>query len=201
MTWSGRRVGDEEEAVLLLLDLPAEAHERFGAPGQLSIELVFPRGEPRVDFVVQWFDKPANRLPEAAWFSFVLPDHGLRWRRSWRMDKLGEWVSPLDVVRNGNRRLHAVGSGLCADDGRLAVSVETLDAPLVAPGRPSLIDFGNRQPDLRDGLHFNLHNNLWGTDFPQWYEDDALFRFSLRLTHRRAGGDMPRRSRCPGRDG
>ena len=133
VTWSGRRVGDEEEAVLLLLDLPAEAHERFGAPGQLSIELVFPRGEPRVDFVVQWFDKPASRLPEAAWFSFVLPDHGPRWRRSWRMDKLGEWVSPLDVVRNGNRRLHAVGSGLCADDGRLAVSVETLDAPWSRP--------------------------------------------------------------------
>ena len=94
VTWSGRRIGDQQEAVLLLLDLPAEAHERFGAPGQLSIELVFPRGEPRVDFVVQWFDKPANRLPEAAWFSFVLPDHGPRWRRSWRMDKLGEWVSP-----------------------------------------------------------------------------------------------------------
>ena len=118
VTWSGRRIGDEQEAVLLLLDLPAEAHERFGAPGQLSIEVVFPRAEPRVDFVVQWFDKPASRLPEAAWFSFVLPDHGPRWRRSWRMDKLGEWVSPLDVVRNGNRRLHAVGSGLCADDGR-----------------------------------------------------------------------------------
>ena len=182
VTWSGRRIGDQQEAVLLLLDLPAEAHERFGAPGQLSVEVVFPRAEPRVDFVVQWFDKPASRLPEAAWFSFVLPDHGPRWRRSWRMDKLGEWVSPLDVVRNGNRRLHAVGSGLCADDGEHAVSVETLDAPLVAPGRPSLIDFGNRQPDLRDGLHFNLHNNLWGTDFPQWYEDDAMFRFSLRLT-------------------
>ena len=50
------------------------------------------------------------------------------------------------------------------------------------PDGRACIDFGNRQPDLRDGLHFNLHNNLWGTDFPQWYEDDALFRFSLRLT-------------------
>ena len=74
------------------------------------------------------------------------------------------------------------GAACALTTGEHAVSVETLDAPLVAPGRPSLIDFGNRQPDLRDGLHFNLHNNLWGTDFPQWYEDDALFRFSLRLT-------------------
>jgi hypothetical protein len=181
VTWAGRQTGQQQEAVLLLLALPAEAHEPFGSPKQLSIEVLFPRAEPRVDFVVQWFDKPASRLPEAAWFSFVLPDLGPRWRRSWRMDKLGQWVSPLDVVRNGNRRMHAVGTGLCADDGTHAVSVETLDAPLVAPGRPGLLDFTNRQPDLRDGLHFNLHNNLWGTDFPQWYEDDARFRFSLRF--------------------
>jgi hypothetical protein len=164
----------------------------FGSPRQLSIEVQFPRAEPGVDFVVQWFDKPASRLPEAAWFSFVLRDLGTRWRKSWRMDKLGQWVSPLDVVRNGNRRLHAVGTGLRADDGTHAASVETLDAPLVAPGRSSLLDFSNRQPDLREGLHVNLLNNLWGTDFPQWYEDDALFRFSLRLaTGGAPAGEMP----------
>jgi hypothetical protein len=27
-------------------------------------------------------------------------------------------------------------------------------------------------------MHFNLYNNVWGTNFPMWYEDDARFRFS-----------------------
>ena len=111
------------------------------------------------------------------------------------MDKLGEWVSPNDVIRDGNRHLHAVGSGLRANDETHTVSLETLDAPLVAPGKPAMLDHSNRQPDLRDGVHFNLHNNLWGTDFPQWYEDDARFRFTLRIEPRapvRPGGGEAR---------
>ena len=68
------------------------------------------------------------------------------------------------------------------------MSLETLDAPLVAPGKPAMLDHDNRQPDLRDGIHFNLHNNLWGTDFPQWYEDDARFRFTLRIAPRDPAG-------------
>ena len=64
--------------------------------------------------------------------------------------------------------------------GRLAI--ETLDAPLVAPGEPSLLNFNNRQPVLKRGMHFNLYNNVWGTNFPMWYDDDARFRFILRVS-------------------
>ena len=192
-------IGDQQEAVLLLLDLPAEAHERFGAPGQLSIEIVFPRAEPRVDFAVQWFDKPASRLPEAAWFSFVLPDHGPRWRRSWRMDKLGESVSPLDVVRNGNRRLHAVGSGLCADDGQHAVSVETLDARSSRPdGRASSAE--NRRPGLRDGLRSRPPQQPLGHRFPPVVRGRrAVSLQSPADDDQASAGTRARPIACPGR--
>ena len=51
----------------------------------------------------------------------------------------------------------------------------------VAPGEPSLLNFTNEQPDLSKGVHFNLHNNLWGTNFPMWFEDDCRFRFRIRI--------------------
>ena len=35
--------------------------------------------------------------------------------------------------------------------------------------------------DLAGGWHVCLYDNLWGTNFPMWYEDDAKFRFSLRV--------------------
>jgi hypothetical protein len=57
--------------------------------------------------------------------------------------------------------------------------IETLDAPLLVPGEPSLLNFNNKQPPLRRGMHFNLYNNVWGTNFPMWFEGDARFRFSL----------------------
>ena len=99
----------------------------------------------------------------------------------WAFDKMGERISPLDVVRDGNRKLHAVDSGLYYADPPSTLAIETLDAPLVAPGEPSLLNFNNRQPVLSKGMHFNLFNNVWGTNFPMWYEDDARFRFTLRF--------------------
>ncbi len=142
------------------------------------MQIALPNNSPTVHFDFQWFEKPACRLPEALWLSFAprveLPD-------TWLLDKLGSRISPLDVVPNGNRKLHAVGAGLfyAGPDGSL--SLETIDAPLVAPGDPSLLDFNNDLPVLDHGMHFNLYNNVWGTNFGMWYDDDARFRFTLNI--------------------
>ncbi len=182
LTWAGRRAEGDRDTFLLLLEMPAESYQEYGAPREAALLVTFDRFEPVVEFDVQWFSKSASRIPEAAWFSFVPSDRDRsQWHRQWRMEKLGRWISPYDVVRNGNRHLHAVGSGVRAQDARYAISIQTLDAALVAPGRPSLLDFNNRQPDMRQGLHFNLHNNVWATNFPMWYEQDARFRFVLRV--------------------
>ena len=61
-------------------------------------------------------------------------------------------------------------------------TISALDSPLVAPGQRSLLDFNNRQPDMREGVHFCLYNNLWGTNFPMWFEEDCRFRFILDLS-------------------
>jgi hypothetical protein len=76
--------------------------------------------------------------------------------------------------------MHAVGTGVSYRDAQGSLLLETLDAPLVAPGQPSLLNFNNQLPDLQKGMHINLYNNVWGTNFPQWDEEDARFRFVLR---------------------
>ena len=92
---------------------------------------------------------------------------------------MGQAISPLDIVRNGNRHLHAIGRDVRYRDRKGQLAIESLDAPLVAPGEPSLLNFHNRMPTLRRGMHFNLYNNIWGTNFPMWSDDDGLFRFVL----------------------
>jgi hypothetical protein len=164
--------------VFLDLAMPEECSTVYGCPRRLTTELVLPHAEPRVHLIAQWFGKPASRLPEALWLSFNPASTFAQ--GDWRLDKMGQLISPLEVVRNGNRRLHAVGTGVSYDDARGGLAIETLDAPLVAPGEPALLNFTNRQPPLRLGMHFNLYNNVWGTNFPLWYEDDARFRFILR---------------------
>ena len=172
------RVDEAGHHFLLEMALPERCATRYGGPRVLTVEVDLPAQEPALHFTLQWFDKPACRLPEALWFSFSPAGTD---SRGWRMEKMGAWLSPLDVVRNGNRKLHAVDRGVCYREGEQAFKIETLDAPLVAPGAPSLLNFNPTQPALDKGFHFNLYNNVWGTNFPMWYDEDARFRFVVRV--------------------
>jgi hypothetical protein len=166
--------------LLAQLVFAEEASELCGCPKDCALEIMLSADRPEAQLTLQWFEKPACRMPEALWLSF---SPAVR-RGQWRLDKLGEPIDPLDVVRDGNRKLHAVGAGATHDDGRRVFALDTLDAPLIAPGEPSLLNFNNRQPPLARGVHVNLYNNIWGTNFPMWYDDDARFRFALRLSER-----------------
>ena len=89
---------------------------------------------------------------------------------------MNEFIDPADVVSRGARTLHAVEEVIIDDKALLT----NLDSPLVAPGRPSLLNFHNKKPDLKGGVHFNLYNNVWGTNFPMWFGDNMLFRFRIK---------------------
>lgn len=170
-----RRADGGERRALVELAMPEDACERLGCPRRAFLELTLPREGREALLELQWFGKQANRLPEALWLSFDLRGAAMR---GWRMLKLGTWIAPLEVVRDGNRRLHAV-QAIEHADGRGRLRIDLLDAALVAPGEPSLLHFTNRQP-AGGAMHVNLYNNVWGTNFPMWSDDDARFRFVIR---------------------
>ncbi len=168
----------QAQSFLLDLKVADEASSKYGCPRMIWVQVDFPSDKSSIHFDAQWFEKPASRLPEAIWFSF---SPITRRDGQWNMDKLGTAISPLDVIKNGNRKLHAVESGIAYSEQQSRMQIETLDAALVAPGEPSLLNFNNRQPNMKNGMHFNLLNNVWGTNFPMWYDDDARFRFNLAI--------------------
>lgn len=148
-----------------------------GCPQRLTTEYSISKTEPTLQITFQWFDKQANRLPEALWLSFVpLVDK----EGKWVMDKMGQDVDPHDVVKNGGHKLHAVAEGVRYSDKRSNMIVKTLDAPLVAPGERSLLNFDNASPSPDGGMHFCLCNNVWGTNFVMWFDEDMRFRFTLQ---------------------
>jgi hypothetical protein len=177
-----------------LADLDVPGAGDSGCPREMTVETFLPDDEPVVKMVLKWFNKPAARLPEALWFSFtprVAPDGELL------MDKMGQAISPLGVVKNGNRNFHGLIGGLSYKDDKSGFQLDTLDAFLVAPGRRPLLIFDNQQPDLAGGLHFCLFNNLTGTNFTMWFEDDMQFRFVLKF----GGGVAGPRSRQAAEEG
>lgn len=175
--WAGARGG---VAVLVVeLAFAATVEDPVALPSRAFLTVrvhhdpLAPGPTSRVEFDLQLFGVPAARWPAASWWSFapVVGDPG-----AWSMAKLDEWVSPFDVVAGGARTLH------CADRLRhepSGTSLELVDTSLVAPGGPRLLDWSDEQPDLAAGWHVCLHDNVWGTNFPMWFEGDARFRVVL----------------------
>jgi hypothetical protein len=144
-------------------------------PRQIYLEVVLPRDEPLLHLNLSCFQKPATRMPEALWLTFNPVAHT---PKGWSLEKSGEAISPLEVVASGNRHMHAV-SGFSYREGAHRLSVEALDAPIVALGDRTPLGFANAQPELSKGIHSNLYNNAWGTNYLMWYGEDMSFRYVL----------------------
>ncbi|WP_426573239.1 DUF5054 domain-containing protein [Aquihabitans sp. McL0605] len=172
------REAAEREPAELVVELAFErpASDPLGAPARLWVRWTFDPGGGAAEATVWWTEKRANRLPEATWCSFVPV---VTEPERWEIDKLGQRISPLDVVRRGGRALHAVGEGMHHHGPDGGLTIATVDAPLVAPGAPDLLDADPPLPDLAGGFHVLLHDNCWGTNFPMWNEGPARFRFRL----------------------
>ncbi|MGZ2381180.1 DUF5054 domain-containing protein [Rhizobium leguminosarum] len=157
----------------ILLSMPAEAVETYGAPPHVMLHFLA-EGD-RLDLRLTLHDKPANRMPEASFLSFTPDGAG-----DWNFRKMGLWHRSRNIATSGGAQLQAVTSARCdLADG--PVTIETFDAPLVAPQGSDFMTFCRTLPDFTAGIRFNLHNNKWGTNFPMWWQGDfqALFRLSL----------------------
>lgn len=182
---SAERFDDGADTVAVLrLALPAAASEAWGGPRDIRLAYRFPSAPGPITVTLDLRGKDASRLPEASWLGFR-PRTG---PGDWRLTKIETPVDPQSVVRNGNRSLHAVAA--VTHTATRDFSLRPLDAALVAVGRPALYRFDNAVPDPDDGLHVNLHNNMWGTNFTMWFDDDLRFRFELDLD---AAADAGRR--------
>jgi len=124
-------------------------------------------------------DKPANRKPEALFLPFTFPPSA-----KVQLQKIGTQVSSEHVVKGGNERCHAVQHIrliMPEGDGWL---LTPLDTPIITIGQPDLLDFS--RPDRWDRLYLALYNNLWGTNFKMWYEENILCRVIITYERRTA---------------
>lgn len=155
--------------VVVRFTFPEEAYSRFGAPHTAEMKYTFDQDTILADFA--WFGKDANRIAEAIWLGFnpIASDR--------RICKLYGQIDPQHVVSRGNRNLHATDQGVVFG----SLSIHPLDSALVSPQKPCVLDYPNVIPTEEEGLYFGLYNNLWGTNFPMWYEEDARFRFRICL--------------------
>jgi len=164
-------------ARLAIRDREAIQSGRAAFPKKIYLEFFLPNIAPVIHLNFYSFDKPVTRMPESMWLTFnpvVSDPHG------WMLGKSGEQVSPFDVARGGSRQMHAVFKEFSHRENGHSFTVEPLDSPLLAMGKKSPLNFSKDQPDLSSGVHCNLFNNAWGTNYIMWFGEDIRSRFILR---------------------
>lgn len=190
--WSGvlqslyyKNISESSASFLVLLHLKEDLHVSFGAPASIWISINLFSQNKTLQMELQWFNKTATRLPEALWLSFS-PSVGEG--AQWRVHKISSWIDPCDVVVNGSQHLHAVQDGFTCSSGNgvHGLNVKPLDSPLLSVGVLSAFPVPLGSVGSPDAVHYNLYNNLWGTNYIMWYpfikeDKDSKFRFLIQL--------------------
>lgn len=145
--------------LLYLLNFDNDIKEKYGLP---EFYLMI-RGD---DIELKWFGKQPSRLPQAFWFKIK----GMK--EEWSINKLGVWLRPDEII--GSPLICGIDKGIRNDE----ITVFSLDCALVAPYGRRLLQYNCQE--LKQDMYFNLYNNIWNTNFPMWYSDDAIFRFKIQ---------------------
>ena len=172
-----RKVSQEADGERTLCELAFPRKEGVDSrvyPKGMYVETKTYADGKRADVVVTIDRKPAVRLPEAYWLSFRAEDI-----LSIVAEKVGERVDLLDVVEKGNRQMHGIDRyvDLITSSGTIRISSDA--AFLVNVGEAKGLNYSVQMPDKQGGIHFNLSNNLWGTNFSMWNEGSLTYRFSI----------------------
>lgn len=164
-------VSENESSTELLADLAIDEYycDCLGAPRIFQIKYTLDKDGLSAELL--WQDKAANRLPETIMFTLYPNSNSVKYQ------KIGKNVNPYDVVSNGGRKLSAAEKVIFDD-----FEIKNYHSPLVSLGTGKILHFDNKYEKLSDGITFVLYDNIWGTNFPLWYSDNAYFKYRIEPT-------------------
>jgi hypothetical protein len=189
--WTGRNM------LLVELVWDQQLHQEYGAPAATWLKLSTPADDTSdaLDLDVVLVNKTATRMMESMFLTFK-PDgvNSATAPCEWAMDKLGEWVTPLEVMKGGSGGISPIGSGIKCARRRVrqsrarsssSSSSPTMDHMFVRSLDSGVVHWGNANqqandmlplatpiyspPDVRTGAHFVLYDNLWNTNYVYWW--------------------------------
>lgn len=145
--------------------------KELGAPK--TVQITYKLSKYDLKFNVSWFEKDANRLTEAIYLHLYPQTNQIM------LKKLGGLINPFDVVGMGAKKLHAVQSVQFEKKGK-TVNVYNFHSPLFSLGKGKILEFDDKYENpKKDGVSFVLYDNVWGTNFPLWYSENASFDFVI----------------------
>lgn len=149
--------------------------ETYGNAEEIVLRFIF-AGEV-VGVEAQLKGKSASPYTESGSLVLSLPMDNVKYG----INKNGYVLNPKkDIADWANHAMYCAEDFVTAKEDEKKLCVVSLDAPLLGIGETGIYKFRKKYRKKRPQLYFNLFNNMWGTNFPQWIEGDFSWRFLLR---------------------
>jgi alpha-mannosidase len=109
-----------------------------------------------------------------------------------RVGRVGSIVDPaVAFLENSSRQTFWTNPGVAVFNDRLGVGVTAIDTPLTSLGEPGVMRFDGTFVPARSRVYFNLQNNVWHTNFCDWWSRPIRARFRLwSFAHYDAAGSL-----------
>lgn len=176
-------VRKEKKGTRIITELRFPENEKVDKrvyPERIQVNCFTTKNGKRSEVALTIYGKPAVRLPESYWLSFTVP--GIE---SVIAEKMGERVDLMDVVEKGNRQMHGIDRYVDLITSGETIRISSKEAFLLNVGEAQGLNYSTNYPDKRKEVHFNLNNNLWGTNFSMWNEGSLTYHFVIETLNRK----------------
>ena len=166
-------VKETDNGIIILADLECDKKicDKLGAPHKAQATYIL--NTQGLNFNLSWFEKDANRTTEAIFLHLYPSDN------EFKLVKIGQEIDIDETVSMGGKNLNAVQKSILKSNGG-AFDFINYDCPLISIGKGKILEYDNKFEDItKDGISYVLYDNVWGTNFPLWYEDNASFSFKI----------------------
>lgn len=154
----------------------ADSVAQYGDAERIELRVTLPPAGEEIFVTLDLINKQESPYVESGSLLFPFAE-----AREYQINKTNVVLNPAaDIQKNANHAHFCLSNFLSAANDEGGVCIVTHDAPLVSLGDPGIYTFKGefREPE-EPAAYFNLFNNMWGTNFPQWLGGSFRYRFTL----------------------
>jgi hypothetical protein len=155
----------------------AESVERYGDAERITIDVTLPSVGDELFVNLKLTNKRETPYIESGSFLFPFADE----EQSYRINKSNVVLDPAkDIQEDANHVFYCLENYISSAGEKNGVCIITKDTPLVSLGNTGIYKYRKDYVTPEEPVaYFNLFNNMWGTNFPQWISGDLSYSYVL----------------------
>lgn len=150
-------------------------HEEFGNAKSHEVKISLPKAGEGIFVSIKLNDKARTPYVEGGSFTIPINEEDA----TIYVHKNGHEINVKEeIVENGNHNYYAIDQYV-RSKGKSDVVIVSKDVALCSLNQHGVYQFKGNVEQTDPNIYFNLFNNMWGTNFPQWTSGTYTFDFVI----------------------